>query len=141
MRDKYTYEQIRRATQMMLNEEHHYTNAQIINETGISEFRIRTWRKRWRMMEFMVALRPDNDALYKSISSHTYGVSEEVRQDWINAIDENWERLRGLVNPNDILPILQEIAETVNARHPESQGIDNNNIDSALACIIDHTRG
>lgn len=140
MRDKYTYEQIRRATQMMLNEEHHYTNAQISAETGILEFRISTWRKRWHKIESLPMLHFCNYTTLKYISNLTFGVSEQIWSDWLEAIDENIDRIEATEITCDIQRILEELAQNINERYPGVRGVTQEMIERAVIYFVDKLR-
>lgn len=140
MRDKYTYEQIKRATLMMLNEGHHYTIAQICTETGISEFRIRTWRKRWREIKSQPMLHLCNYTTLKFISNLTFGVSEQIWSDWLEAIDENIGRIEATEITCDIQRILEELAQDINERHPDERGVTQEMIERAVIYFVDKLR-
>ncbi len=140
MQDKYTYEEITAATKLMLASENRRTIARLAEESGIKEFRIRSWRKRWRQIEGNETFRQNHIVTLKYISNLTYGVSESVWNDWLIAIDDALPRIEGLTLTNDILTILQEIAQRINANYPAGKGVTTEMIDRALAHFVDATR-
>ena len=140
MKDKYAYEEITAATRLMLSPEIQHTIATVAEESGIKEFRIRTWRKRWRQIERNEIFHQNNLVTLKYISNLTYGVGEAVWNDWLIAIDDALPAIEGLTLTNDILTILQEIARRINANYPVGKGVTNEIIDRALAYFVDATR-
>ena len=139
MKDKYTYEQVTKATKMMLAKER-YTTAEIAEETDIIKFRIGTWKHRWKKIESNDTFHHDNLLMLKCISNLTYGVSEDVWNDWLIAIDEAMSTIAGKELSNEILEILQNIAKCINERHPKGKGVTSEMIDRALAYFVDATR-
>ena len=115
MKDKYTYEEIAAATRLMLSEQRQ-SIAKIAEETGIKRFRIKTWRKRWRNIEQNEIFQQNHIVTLKCLSNLTYGVSSDVWNEWLTAIDNAIAMIEGLTLTNDILAILQEIARQINAR-------------------------
>ena len=140
MKDKYTYEEITAATRLMLSSENRSTIATVAEESGIKEFRIKTWRKRWRQIEQNEVFRQNHLVTLKYISNLTYGVSEAVWNDWLIAIDAALPTIEELTLTNDILTVLQEIARQINAKYPAGKGVTTEMIDRALAYFVDAMR-
>lgn len=140
MIENYTYAKIKRATQMMLDETHHYTDAQICDRTGIVESQIKQWRDRWGEIEKMQALHACNHTTLKYISNLTYGVSEAVWNDWLIAIDERLGEINGTDITGEIRAILEEIARIINERYPNGRGVTREMIERAVLHFVDALR-
>lgn len=139
MKDKYTYEEIAAATRLMLSEQRQ-SIAKIAEVTGIKRFRIKTWRKRWRKIEQNEIFQQNHIVTLKYLSNLTYGVSSDVWNEWLTAIDNAIATIEGLTLTNDILAILQEIARQINAKYPAGKGVTTEMIDRALAYFVDAMR-
>ncbi len=141
MKDKYTYEEITRATSLMFSmESGKQSIVSIVKESGINKFRIKNWLKRWRLIDRSDVFNQNHVVTLKCISNLTYGVSEEVWNRWLCEIDENLEKIKGLTLSNEIRSKLEEIAERINAEVQSSRGVDDEMIDRALAYLVDATR-
>lgn len=140
MRDRYTYEQIRRATQMMLDEANHYTDAQICDRTEVSISRIKEWRRRWREIYRKPTLHIYNYEILKRISNLTYGVCPEVWNDWIDEIDERLDEINGTATTDKIWAILYEIARNINAHYSERLDVSSEMIERTVQCIAESRR-
>lgn len=93
MRDKYTYEQISEATEMfLLGVERNDNNARISEDTGICQTRIKTWKHRYNIIA--KRYQAEDRRCLQFISNLTYGVSEDVWNRWLCAIDERLEEIR-----------------------------------------------
>lgn len=141
MRDKYTYEQIKQAAQMMLSEKPHYSNPQICKEAGITISRISRWRRGWNSLSFVLEPQQHNNPTFLCLRIQANGVCEDVKNDWTKGIIDNWDRLIGTTNPNEIQRTLEEIAVIVNDKHPEKRGISDDIIyDTVPILIIEATK-
>ncbi len=114
MRDNYTYEQIVRVTgRFLFDLELRYSNKRIRNDTQICITRIKTWRHRYNVIAESFH---DNGQYLQYISNLTYGVSEDVWNRWLIAIDDRIDEIRNCgALSNDIRAILEEIAREIDA--------------------------
>lgn len=107
------------ATQMMLVRDPCYKDEEICDRTRISISRIKEWRRRWREIDRKPTLHIYNYEILKRISNLTYGVCQEVWNDWIDEIDERLDEINGTDTTDEIWTILDEIAGNINAHYPE----------------------
>lgn len=139
MRDRYTYEQIVEATRIFLaGVERGDSNAKISEDTQICFCRIKTWRHRHN---YIIRTFGDDANCLQYISNLTYGVSEDVFNRWLRAIDDRLDDIRrcGAVS-NAIRTILEEIAAEIDAAVAPKKGTTVDMIDRALAHFVDETR-
>lgn len=139
MRDKYTYEQIVEATRRFLvGVERGDSNAKISEDTHICFCRIKTWRHR---CNFITRTFGNNADCLQYISNLTYGVSEDVWNRWLDAIDGRLDEIRrcGALS-NDIRTILEEIAKGIDDAVAPKKGTTVDMIDNAVAYFVDETR-
>lgn len=139
MRDKYTYEQIVEATRRFLaGVERGDRNAKISEDTQICFCRIKTWRHRHN---YITRAFGDDANCLQYISNLTYGVSEDVWNRWLDAIDGRLDEIRSCgALANDIRTILEEIAAEIDAAVAPKKGTTVDMIDRALAHLVDETR-
>ncbi len=140
MRDRYTYEQISEATdKFLLGVERNDNNARISEDTGICQTRIKTWKHRYNIIARRYQV--ENRRCLQFISNLTYGVSEDVWNRWLCAIDERLEEIRNCGGlSNDIRTILEEIAHEIDAAVAPQRGTNDDLIDGAVAYFVDETR-
>lgn len=140
MRDRYTYEQISEATEMfLLGVVRNDSNARISEDTGICQTRIKTWKHRYNIIAQRYQV--ENRRCLQFISNLTYGVSEDVWNRWLCAIDERLEEIRNCGGlSNAIRTILEEIAHEIDATVAPQRGTNNDLIDGAVAHFVDETR-
>ncbi|HCZ23157.1 MAG TPA: hypothetical protein DHU72_07225 [Rikenellaceae bacterium] len=114
MRDHYSYEHIVAATDgFLLGVERRYSNARICEDTQICLNRIKTWRHRYNVIAESFS---DNRHCLQYISNLTYGVSEDVWNRWLIAIDDRMDEIKNYgALSNDIRTILEEIAGEIDA--------------------------
>jgi len=136
MRDKYTYEQISEATaKFLLGVERRERNAKISEDTKICLTRIKTWRRRYNVISESF---PENRRCLQYISNLTYGVSEDVWNRWLIAVDDRMDEIRNCgALPNDIRTILEEIAREIDAAVYPKRGTNVEMIDNAVAHFVD----
>lgn len=139
MRDKYTYEQIVEATRRFLaGVERGDSNAKISEDTQICFCRIKTWRHRHN---YIIRTFRDDANCLQYISNLTYGVSEDVWNRWLDAIDGRLDEIRRCgALANDIRAILEEIAAEIDAAVAPKKGTNVDMIDGAVAHFVDETR-
>jgi hypothetical protein len=136
MRDKYTYEQISEATEMfLLGVERNDNNARISEDTGICQTRIKTWKHRYNIIA--KRYQAEDRRCLQFISNLTYGVSEDVWNRWLCAIDERLEEIRNCGGlSNDIRTILEEIADGIDTAVRPKGGTNVEMIDNAVAHFV-----
>lgn len=138
MRDHYTYEQIVAATdQFLLGVERRYSNARISKDTQICLNRIKTWRHRYNVIEdsFLV-----NRRCLQYISNLTYGVSDDVWNRWLIAIDDRMDEIKNCgALSNNIRTILEEIADEIDAAVYPKRGTNVEMIDNAVTYFVGET--
>lgn len=139
MRNKYTYEQISEATaKFLLGVERRECNTKISEDTQICLTRIKKWRHRYNVIAESF---PENRRCLQYISNLTYGVSEDVWNRWLIAIDGRIDEIRNCgALSNDIRTILEEIAKEIDADVYPKRGTNVEMIDNAVAHFVDETR-
>ena len=139
MRYKYTFEQISEATnKFLLGVERRERNAKISEDTKICLTRIKTWRHRYNVIAESF---PDNRRCLQYISNLTYGVSEDVWNRWLIAIDDRMDEIRNCgALSNDIRTILEEIAGEIDTAVYPKRGTNVEMIDNAVAHFVDEAR-
>lgn len=140
MRDRYTYEQIVEATRRFLaGVERGDSNVKISEDTHICLGRIKTWKHRHNYIT--ITFENNNADCLQYISNLTYGVSEDVFNRWLRAIDNRLDEIRrcGALS-NDIRTILEEIAAEIDAAVAPKKGTTVDMIDRVLAHLVDETR-
>lgn len=139
MRYKYTYEQISEATaKFLLGVERKECNAKISEDTQICLTRIRAWRHRYNVIAESFH---DNRSCLQYISNLTYGVSEDVWNRWLIAIDDRIDEIRNCgALSNDIRAILEEIAREIDAAVFPKRGTTVEMIDNAVAHFVNEAR-
>lgn len=132
---KYTYEQISEATaKFLIGIERRERNAKISEDTQICLARIKVWRHRYNVIAESF---PDNRHCLQYISNLTYGVSEDVWNRWLCAIDERLEEIRNCGGlSNDIRTILEEIADGIDTAVRPKGGTNVEMIDNAVAHFV-----
>lgn len=136
MRYRYTYEQIVAATdQFLLDVERKYSNARISEDTQICLNRIKTWRLRNNVVADSF---PNNRFCLQYISNLTYGVSEDVWNRWLIAIDDRMDEIKNCgALSNNIRTILEGIADEIDAAVYPKRGTNVEMIDNAVAYFVD----
>lgn len=136
MRDRYTYERISEATEMfLLGVERNDSNARISEDTGICQTRIKTWKHRYNIIARRY--QAEDRRCLQFISNLTYGVSEDVWNRWLCAIDERLEEIRNCGGlSNDIRTILEEIADGIDTAVRPKRGTNVEMIDNAVAHFV-----
>lgn len=140
MRDRYTYEQIVEATRRFLaGVERGDSNVKISEDTHICLGRIKIWKHRHN--HITRTFENNNADCLQYISNLTYGVSEDVFDRWLRAIDGRLDEIRRCgALANDIRTILEEIAAEIDAAVAPKKGTTVDMIDRALAHLVDETR-
>ncbi len=139
MRYKYTYEQISEATvKFLIGVKRRDCYAKISEDTQICLTRIKTWRHRYNVIAESFH---ENRCCLQYISNLTYGVSEDVWNRWLIAIDDRIDEIRNCgALASDIRTILEEIARDIDAVVYPKRGTNVEMIDNAVAHFVDETR-
>ena len=114
------------------------STAKISRESEMPQGRIKQWCDRYNSV-LKKNYKNKSELVY--ISNLTYGVSEDVWNRWICAIDSRMEAIKkcGALS-NDILEILEDIVRQINTAVAPRRGPTKKMVNSTLAYFIDQTR-
>ena len=114
------------------------STAKISRESEMPQGRIKQWCDRYNSV---LKKNYKNKLELVYISNLTYGVSEDVWNRWICAIDSRMEAIKKCrAFSNEILEILEDIARQINTAVAPRRGPTKKMVNSTLAYFIDQTR-
>lgn len=99
--------------------------------------RVRLWKKRYDIIQSFQSTHKEELCI---VSNLTYGVSEEVWNQWLVAVDAIVDEIEGMTLSNDILRKLEEAAAVANGRLPEGKKVTQDMVDGTLAYFVEKTR-